>query len=282
MSDEGKSPIGDNRGDPGTPDDGLHRLAAEASKPRGGKLRLATRLRNYFLTGLVIVGPVSITIYIALWFIDTIDAWMRPIIPDVQAWLQRVLPDGALPTDLSVPGVGVVFSILLLTVIGALAANLFGRTIISYGEMMLNRMPLVRNLYSALKQIFETVLSQSNTSFQKVGLIEYPRRGLYAIVFVSTETTGEISHKMDDEDQLLSVFLPTTPNPTSGYLLFVPEEDVMVLDMTVEEAAKMVISAGLVTPEFHQGELKELNKTGTPLVASNDEDDQRTPREAAE
>ena len=268
---ENNKPSGGDRHEADHTDDALHRLASDpAGHTRGGKLRLATRLRNYLLTGLIIVGPVSITIYIALWFIDTVDAWMRPIVPDVQAWLRQVLPEGYLPqTDtVSIPGVGLVFSILLLTIIGALAANLFGRTVISYGEMMLNRMPIVRNLYSALKQIFETVLSQSNNSFQKVGLIEYPRRGIYSIVFISTETKGEIRHRMEDGIHMLSVFLPTTPNPTSGYLLFVPQEDVMVLDMTVEEGAKLVISAGLVAPEYHQDRLKDLSEGQEPLEDS--------------
>ena len=113
-------------------------------------------------------------------------------------------------------------------------------------------MPVVRNVYGALKQIFETVLSQSNNTFQQVGLIEYPRRDLYAIVFISTETTGEIKDRADDGEGLLSVFLPTTPNPTSGFLLFVPKRDVVMLDMSVEEAAKLVISAGLVVPEYQK------------------------------
>ena len=109
-------------------------------------------------------------------------------------------------------------------------------------------MPVVRNIYRALKQIFETALSQSSSSFQDVGLIEYPRKGLYAIVFVSTKTSGEILDKSGERD-MISVFLPTTPNPTSGYLLFVPKRDVMLLDMSVEDGAKLVISAGLVAPK---------------------------------
>jgi uncharacterized membrane protein len=153
-----------------------------------------------------------------------------------------------------VPGVGVAFSIIMLIIVGAFVANLFGRTIIAFGEHMVGRMPVVRGVYRALKQIFETVLSQSHTSFQKVGVIEYPRRGLYSMVFVSTTTTGEINHKCCEQgESMLSVFLPTTPNPTSGYLLFVPASDVIILDMKVEDAAKMVISAGLVVPEYPPG-----------------------------
>lgn len=218
-------------------------------EPHTPPSRIGARLRNYFLTGLIIVGPVGITIYILWWFVGLIDAWVKPWVP------QQYLPENYLP--FSVPGVGLIFAILGLMLIGALAANLFGRTIVSWGEMMLDRMPIVRNVYRALKQIFETVLSKSSASFQKVGLIEYPRRGIYSLVFISTETKGEITQKLDDGDGLLSVFLPTTPNPTSGFLLFVPRRDVLILDMSVEEAAKMVISAGLVVPDY-QERLQEL------------------------
>lgn len=211
---------------------------------------LGMRLRNYFLTGLIIAGPVGITFYIIWWFINLIDAWVKPFVP------ARYLPDTYLP--FTVPGVGLIFSMTAIMLIGFFAANLFGRTLVGYSELMLDRMPVVRNVYRALKQIFETVLSKSSNSFQYVGLIEYPRRGLMAIVFVSTETTGEIKARADDGNGLLSVFLPTTPNPTSGFLLFVPKKDITILDMSVEEAAKLVISAGLVVPDVHQEQLQAL------------------------
>lgn len=228
--------------------DALHRLAAA---PERGSIRIGARLRNNFLTGLIIVGPVGITLYVLWWFVSLVDTWVKPWLPEMY------LPETYLP--FTVPGVGLIVSITTLMVIGALTANLFGRTLVSYGEMMLDRMPVVRNMYRALKQIFETVLSQSNNSFQKVGIVEYPRKGLYAIVFISTETKGEIDDKILKGQGLLSVFLPTTPNPTSGYLLFVPEKDVVLLDMSVEEAAKLVISAGLVVPK-QQAQLKQLAK----------------------
>ncbi|HHK73744.1 MAG TPA: DUF502 domain-containing protein, partial [Rhizobiales bacterium] len=139
---------------------------------------------------------------------------------------------------------------------------------VDMGEQLLGRMPVVRNLYSALKQIFETVISQSNTSFREVGLIEYPRKGLYAIVFVSTDAKGEILHRLDEDDreEIISVFLPTTPNPTSGFLLFLPRKDMISLNMSVEEAAKLVISAGLVTPEFvnDSGTIKKAVRVDNP------------------
>ncbi len=225
------------------------------------RIGFGMRLRNYFLTGLVIAAPLSITIYITWTFIGWVDAWVKPWIPE------RYNPDHYLP--FTVPGFGLIVAIVVLIVLGATTANLFGRTIISYGELLLDRTPLVRSIYRGLKQIFETVLSQTNQSFKDVGLIEYPRPGLWAVVFIATETKGELSEKAGgDETDLLSVFLPTTPNPTSGFLLFVPRKDVIVLDMTVEEAAKVVISGGLVTPtrdNVAQGTLpgrKSGKKTG--------------------
>ncbi len=225
-------------------------IARIADAPRRSDVRFRTRIRNYFLTGLVIAAPLSITIYLTWSFINLVDDWIKPWVPAIYD------PDNYLP--FSLPGVGLIFAFFAITLLGALTANLFGRTIVSYGEMMLNRMPVVRNLYSALKQIFETVISQSQSSFKEVGIIEYPRRGLYAIVFISTETGGEVKFKFDGGEGMLSVFLPTTPNPTSGFLLFVPRKEVTILDMTVEDAAKLVISAGLVDPVY--GELAEEAK----------------------
>ena len=218
----------------------FHNLISETPRQRR-RSRLAARLRSYFFTGLVIAAPISITVYVTWWFIGFIDNWFKPLIP------ARYNPDQYLP--FSVPGIGLLIALFLLTLLGALAANLFGRTVVGYGEQMLNRMPVVRNIYSALKQIFETVVSQSNSTFRDVALIEYPRRGIYAIAFVSTDTKGEIVEKVGAEAGMVSVFLPTTPNPTSGFLLFVPKSDVRILDMSVEDGAKLVISAGLVTPE---------------------------------
>lgn len=208
------------------------------------KPRLFARLRTYFLTGFVVAAPIAITVYLTWWFVSLFDSWIKPFVPP------GFNPDNYLP--FSVPGVGLLLALFWITVIGALTANLFGRTIVAYWESVLDRMPVVRNVYRALKQIFETVLAQSSSSFREVVLIEYPRKGLYAIAFVSRDTIGEIPVKLDNGD-LVSVFLPTTPNPTSGFLLFVPIKDVVKLDMSVEQAAKLVISAGLVVPD-HNGE----------------------------
>lgn len=203
-----------------------------------------TRLRNYFLTGLVIAGPIGITLYLTWSLILWVDGWVKPLLP------AHYNPDTYLP--FSVPGFGLIVSFFTLTMVGFLTANIAGRTLISYGEQLVGRMPVVRNLYRGLKQIFETVLSERGNSFKKAAIIEYPRRGLWAIVFLATSTRGEVADKIVGEDDLISVFLPTTPNPTSGFLLFVPRADVIELDMSVEDAAKLVISAGLVTPEYRE------------------------------
>jgi uncharacterized membrane protein len=206
------------------------------------------RLRGYFLTGLIIVGPVAITIYVVWWFINLVDGWVKPLIP------QAYLPENYLPFN--VPGVGLIVGIFALMVIGALTANLFGRTIVSYGEMMLDRMPVVRGVYRLLKQIFTTVFSKSGTSFKRVGLIEFPRRGVHAIVFVSGDPPFEVQDKVGNGEKLMTVFMPNAPNPTTGFVVFMPAKDVTLLDMTIEDGAKLVVSAGLVAPP--QDALKKL------------------------
>lgn len=208
----------------------------EKAPPRRG---LFARIRGNFFAGIVLVGPVVLTIYLAWTAINLIDESIVPWVP------ARYNPATYLEFD--IPGFGVVVFLLFTTIIGWLTKNFFGRQIVRLGESWVSRMPIIRSIYNALKQIAETILSQSETSFKNACLIEYPRKGLWAIAFVSTATKGEIPGKAG-VPEMRSVFLPTTPNPTSGFLLFVPKEDVVVLSMTVEEAAKLVISAGLVVP----------------------------------
>ncbi|MEC9245026.1 MAG: DUF502 domain-containing protein [Pseudomonadota bacterium] len=223
-----------------------------------------TRLRNYFLTGFIVTAPLAITAYLAWSMIGWVDSWVKPYIPF------RYNPDNYLPFAL--PGFGLIVALILITLIGFLTANFIGRTIVHTGESILGRMPLVRSVYRGLKQILETVLSERSDTFKKVGLVEYPRKGLWALVFIATETRGEVQAKIDDDaGQTIAVFLPTTPNPTSGYLLFVPKKDVIELKMTVEEGAKLVISAGLVAPEYHAGTAalaEEAKETGTQPARS--------------
>lgn len=210
-----------------------------------------TRLRNYFLTGFIICAPLAITAYLVWSFIGWVDGWVKPYIPQVYN------PDNYLP--FSIPGFGLLVAFFVITIVGFLTANFIGRTIVGYGEDLLSRMPFVRNLYSGLKQIFQTVFSEQETSFEKVALIEYPRKGLWALVFIATDTRGEVDVVLKENGkETVSVFLPTTPNPTSGFLLFVPKKDIQILDMSVEQAAKLVISAGLVAPDVETAKEKLL------------------------
>jgi len=212
------------------------------SKSAKTRISGAMRLRNYFLTGLIICAPVGITAYLVWSLIGWIDSWIIPYVPTIYN------PDTYLP--FSIPGFGLIIAIFVITTVGFLTANYIGRTIWSYGEVLVGRMPVVRNLYSGLKQIFQTVLSDKSSSFQQVGIIEYPRKGLWAIVFIATDAKGEVDQRLREiKQKTVAVFLPTTPNPTSGFLLFVPKKDITILDMKVEDAAKLVISAGLVAPD---------------------------------
>jgi uncharacterized membrane protein len=204
--------------------------------------RLGSRLRKYLLAGLVVVGPVCITLYLAWRFVTLVDGWVKPYVPSAYN------PDSYLPFP--VPGVGLVFAVLLLTIIGALAANLLGRA----GDLMLGRAPIVRNVYQGLKQIFESVAATSSPkqAFQKVGMIEFPSKGIWSIVFLTGEVAQEIKQeigKVAPGQDLVSVFMPTGMLPPSGFVCFVPRENVMQLRMSVEDAAKIIISAGIVNPE---------------------------------
>ncbi len=214
-------------------------LTPDQQVGEGERRGVTRRLRAYFVTGLVIAIPVGVTLYLAWTFVAFVDSTVMPLVP------ARYNPGTYLPY--SIPGLGLLILVASVTALGALAANLFGRKLIDYGELLLHRMPVVRNIYMALKQIMETVVAQSDSTFQEVCLIEYPRIGIHSIAFVTTRARGEVQNVTEDE--LVSVFLPTTPNPTSGYLLFLPRKDIHVLDMTIEEGAKLVISAGLVAPD---------------------------------
>jgi uncharacterized membrane protein len=239
-------------GEPGEPvaelKEGLARLTLDADR----SWHIGTRLRNYFLTGLVIVGPVTVTIYIAWWFINVVDASIKPFLPRIYN------PETYLPFP--IPGFGLIVVILGLIMVGALAANLLGRTLISYGEIMVGRMPIVRNVYRTMKQIFESVITASGPDepVQKVGLIEFPSKGIWSIVFVTGETSGAVLHvRPGGHDDLLSVFMPTGIVPPTGFVCFVPRKDVTLLHMSMEDAAKVIISGGMVMPET-QERLKAL------------------------
>ncbi|MCR9070174.1 MAG: DUF502 domain-containing protein [Alphaproteobacteria bacterium] len=202
------------------------------------KVSLFSRLRTYFFAGVLVTAPIGITLYLAWLIIDFIDNRVTPLIP------ARYNPETYLP--FSIPGLGLIVAAIVLTIIGAFTAGLVGRWLVSLSERLMARMPVIRNVHSALKQILETVLAQQSKAFRQVVMIEYPRRGIWAIGFLTGDTVGEVQNLT--EDDTLNVFLPTTPNPTSGFLLFVPRQDCHVLSMSVEEGIKMVVSGGIVTP----------------------------------
>ncbi|MGL5363181.1 MAG: DUF502 domain-containing protein [Bosea sp. (in: a-proteobacteria)] len=210
----------------------LETLAAKASA--------GARLRRYFLTGLIIAGPLAITAALTWWVVNLVDGWMKPFIPTIY------LPETYLP--FSIPGFGLLVALVGLTLIGFLTANLVGRTLFEAGEGLLERMPVVRGLYRSMKQIFETVFSQSGTSFRKVGMVEYPTKGMWSIVFISQEAAPEIASQLPDPDEQIGVFLPCTPNPTTGFFFYLPRRDVRELSISVEDGAKLVMSAGLIQP----------------------------------
>ena len=199
---------------------------------------LGGKLRGYLLAGVLVTAPLGVTALLAWWIITFIDERVTPLIP------AQYNPESYLP--FSLPGLGLVVLIIFLTLVGALTAGFLGRWVIHTGERVLNRMPVIRSIYSAVKQIFETVLAQQSNAFREAVLVEYPRRGIWAIGFITGTTKGEVQNLT--EETTVNIFLPTTPNPTSGFLLFIPLKDVIPLDMSVEEAVKMVISGGIVTP----------------------------------
>ncbi len=201
---------------------------------------LFSRLRASFLTGVVVIAPVWLTIWLIWSVVGWIDSAVLPLIP------QQFQPSQYVGINLR--GVGVVIFLIFTILVGWIAKGILGRSLILFAESLVDRMPVVRSVYSGIKQISETVFAQTERSFEKACLIQYPRRGIWAIGFVSTAARGEVSERAETSGELLGIFVPTTPNPTSGFLLFFPAEDVILLDMTIEEAAKLVISAGLVYP----------------------------------
>jgi uncharacterized membrane protein len=222
--------------------------------PPENRLGMAwARLRTYFLTGVVIAGPIAITIYVTYWFVSLVDGWVKPIVPKIY------LPETYLP--FAIPGFGFLVAFFLLTALGFLTANLVGRTLFQFGESLLDRMPVVRGLYKSSKQIFQTVFSKSGTSFKKVGLVEYPTKGMWSIVLISAEPTAVVGKGLPSKKDHIGVFLPCAPNPTTGFFFYLPKSDVIEIDMSPDDAAKLVMSAGLLQPEDRQHKLENLIET---------------------
>jgi uncharacterized membrane protein len=209
---------------------------------------MLARLRTNFLTGIVVIAPVALTIWLISSIIGWFDGLVLPFVPDAYRPEKILNTFFGYDLKLNIRGVGVVVFLVFAILVGWLAKGLIGRSFIKYAENLVNRMPVVRSFYSGIKQIAETVFAQKERSFEKACMIEYPRKGIWAIGFISTDAKGEIAERNSSKGSMVSVFVPTTPNPTSGFLLFFPKSDIVELDMSIEDAAKLVISAGLVYP----------------------------------
>ncbi|SDA11599.1 Uncharacterized membrane protein [Methylobacterium sp. UNC378MF] len=212
------------------------------------------RLRTYFLTGIIVAGPLAITAYITWWFIALIDSFVKPLVPT------SYLPDHYLP--FSIPGLGLVIAFLAVTLLGFLTANLVGRSVIEFGEVLLARTPVISGLYKGLRQIFETLFSANGTSFRTVGLVEFPVKGTWSVVFLSAPAAPDIEGALRARgaaaDELVGVFLPCAPNPTTGFFFYLPRAEVVELHISVDDAAKLVMSAGVIQPEDPQGRLNAM------------------------
>ena len=224
------------------------------SKPHGNikkRQSWASSLRSNFLTGLIIIAPITLTAWLMWSVVGWIDSRVWSIVPDTYQPHRYVqtLYNIQLNDQIDIRGVGLVVFLAFTIFVGWLGKGFVGRSLLRYGESLVERMPVVRTVYGSVKQIAETVFNQKNSSFDKACLIEYPRKGIWAIGFIATSARGEIEKYSPKDDHLVSVFVPTTPNPTSGFMLFLPSKDINELAMSVEEAAKLVISAGLVYPD---------------------------------
>ena len=238
----------------------------QAGRKTQHTLGFGQRVRAYFLTGILITAPLFITGYLAWLFIGFVDAKVTPLLPE------QYNPESYLP--FGVPGLGLITLFIFLTIVGAVTAGFFGKLWLRFSERLLNRMPVVRNIYSAVKQILETVLAQQSSAFREAVLVEYPRRGLWAIAFITGRTEGEVQNVTEEE--CINIFLPTTPNPTSGFLLFVPKKDLISLSMSTEEAIKMVISGGIITPP----DLRTQKQKNTIMTSAHVYEDLEVLREA--
>jgi uncharacterized membrane protein len=214
-------------------------LQSPVAGPEPAHHGVASRLRNYFLTGLILVGPLYITVSLTWWFINWVDDAMRPFIP-VGLRSETYLP-------FRVPGYGLVIALSALTLLGFLTANLVGRTLVEFGENLLNRMPVVRPIYKTMKQIFETLFSKSGSGFGQVALAEFPA-GMWSVVFIASPPSDVIAARLPGEEDYVSCFLPCTPNPTTGFFFYAPRSQVIELDITVEQAMTLIMSAGMAQP----------------------------------
>ena len=200
-------------------------------------LKLLTRLRNYLISGLLFWIPLILTIIVIKFFLEFVDG----LIP------QEYLPEAVFNLETSIPGSGIILLLLIILITGILVTNILGRRLVALWERLLNRIPGFRNIYNILKKVSDTVLNTSSQSFKKAFLIQYPSKGIWVIAFQSGEYRGEAESIIGEE--IINLFVPTTPNPTSGFFVLIPKKDAFELDISVEDAFKLVISAGVVTPD---------------------------------
>jgi uncharacterized membrane protein len=204
-------------------------------------------LRASFLTGLVVVLPVGLTIYVVWGVVGWIDGWILPLIPSAyqpEALMHRFFgPEANFP----VRGIGVLVFLVFTALVGSVARGLIGRSMVRKAEEIVDRVPLVRSVYSGVKQITETFFAKSEKNFERTCLVEFPREGYWAVGMVATKPKGEIADKLPNGEGMVAVFIGLTPL-TSGILIFVPERDVIILDLKADEAVKLIVSAGLVYP----------------------------------
>src|ERR1700756_2356372 len=218
------------------------------------------RIRNYFLTGLIVAGPLAITIYLIWSFVNWVDGLVRPFIPPA------FRPETYLPVQ--IPGFGLIIAFLALTLLGFLTANLVGRKLIEFGETILERMPIVRPVYRGLKQVFETLFSKSGSTFRTVGLVEFPAPGMWSLVFLSTPPGVDITARLPSQEEHVSVFMPCTPNPTTGFFFYVPRRAVIELAIPLKAAAKLIMTAGMIQPGANdQNRLAALAETARAAKA---------------
>lgn len=219
------------------------------------------RLRGYFLAGVLVTAPIAITIYLTYAFLTFIDGRVTKLIPP------HYYP------ETMIPGVGILIALVFFILIGWFATNFLGRMLIRVAEYIVHRMPVIRTLYKAIKQIFETIMASQSQAFREVVMLEYPRKGVWSLGFVTGASKGEVQRVTENET--INVFVPTTPNPTSGFLLFVPRKDVKYMDMSVEEAAKLIISAGIITPPDNEA-MAAQGELPMPDTASDDKKDNKS------
>jgi uncharacterized membrane protein len=236
-----------------------HKPSVTPTAATASQTGVAGRIRNYFLTGLVVAGPLAVTVWLIWSIVTWVDGLVRPFIPPTYR------PETYLPWP--IPGTGLVLAFIVLTLLGFLTANLVGRTLVGWGESLLSHMPIVRPIYRTMKQVFETLFSKNGSSFRQVALVEFPAPGMWSLVFLSQPPSGDLLDKLPKGEHV-SAFMPCTPNPTTGFFFYVKRKDLVVLDISVENAMTLLISAGVVQPDTGEESQKKLAALATTARAA--------------